>query len=73
MPSLMVIPEGDKNMAKRIDGKLISAEIRMEIKEQTAQFIEEHGYAPGLAVIIVGGCVIVWDEIRGIAHRRREE
>lgn len=26
-----------------------------------------------IAVIIVGGCVIVWDEIRGIAHRRREE
>ena len=41
-------------MAKRIDGKAISAEIRVEIKEQTAQFCAEHGYAPGLAVIIVG-------------------
>ena len=41
-------------MAKRIDGKLISAEIRAEIKEETAGFVAEHGYAPGLAVIIVG-------------------
>ena len=41
-------------MAKRIDGKAISAEIRVEIKEQTAQFCAERGYAPGLAVIIVG-------------------
>ena len=41
-------------MAKRIDGKAISAEIRVELKEQTAQFCAEHGYAPGLAVIIVG-------------------
>ena len=41
-------------MAQRIDGKAISAEIRAELKEQTARFCEENGYAPGLAVIIVG-------------------
>ncbi len=41
-------------MAIRIDGKLISAQIRAELKEETAAFIEEHGYAPGLAVVIVG-------------------
>ena len=41
-------------MAKRIDGKLISAQIREEIKAETAAFMAEHGYAPGLAVVIVG-------------------
>ena len=41
-------------MAKLIDGKLISAQIRAEIKEETAAFIKERGYAPGLAVVIVG-------------------
>ncbi len=41
-------------MAMRIDGKVISAQIRTEIKEETAAFVAERGYAPGLAVIIVG-------------------
>ena len=41
-------------MAKLIDGKLISAQIRAEIKEETNEFIKERGYAPGLAVVIVG-------------------
>jgi methylenetetrahydrofolate dehydrogenase (NADP+)/methenyltetrahydrofolate cyclohydrolase len=41
-------------MAKLIDGKLISAQIRSEIKEETSAFIKSHGYAPGLAVVIVG-------------------
>ena len=41
-------------MAIRIDGKAISAQIRQEIKEETAAFIKENGYAPGLAVVIVG-------------------
>ena len=41
-------------MAKIIDGKKISAEIRAEIKQETDEFIKEYGYAPGLAVIIVG-------------------
>ena len=41
-------------MAMRIDGKAISAQIRGEIKEETAAFVAEKGYAPGLAVIIVG-------------------
>ncbi len=41
-------------MAKLIDGKLISAQIRAEIKEETAAFVATHGYAPGLAVVIVG-------------------
>ena len=41
-------------MAERIDGKAISAAIREEIKEETAAFVAERGYAPGLAVVIVG-------------------
>ena len=41
-------------MAKLIDGKAISAEIRAEIKEECAAFQAEKGYAPGLAVVIVG-------------------
>ncbi len=41
-------------MAKIIDGKAISAQIRAEIKEKTAEFEKENGFKPGLAVIIVG-------------------
>ena len=41
-------------MAQIIDGKAISAKIREEIKEETARFVAKRGYAPGLAVIIVG-------------------
>ena len=41
-------------MAKLIDGKLISAQIRAEIKEEVAAFEEERGFVPGLAVVIVG-------------------
>ena len=41
-------------MAQRIDGKLISAVIRGEITEECKAFVEANGYAPGLAVIIVG-------------------
>ena len=41
-------------MAKIIDGKAISAEIRMEIKQQTEEFVAKYGITPGLAVIIVG-------------------
>jgi methylenetetrahydrofolate dehydrogenase (NADP+)/methenyltetrahydrofolate cyclohydrolase len=43
-----------KPMAKLIDGKLISAQIRAEIKEETSAFIRSRGCAPGLAVVIVG-------------------
>lgn len=41
-------------MAKRIDGKAISAQIRTEIKAKTEDFSKQYGYTPGLAVIIVG-------------------
>lgn len=41
-------------MAKIIDGKAVSAEVRAEIKVETEKFISESGITPGLAVIIVG-------------------
>ena len=41
-------------MAKIIDGKAISAEIRAEIKQATEELVAKHGVRPGLAVIIVG-------------------
>ncbi len=41
-------------MAVIINGKEVSASIRQELKIETAKFVAEYGYAPGLAVIIVG-------------------
>lgn len=41
-------------MAKIIDGKAISAEIRDELKSRTAALLERTGVQPGLAVVLVG-------------------
>ena len=41
-------------MAKIIDGKLISAQIREEIAEKVKEYNERPGKLPGLAVVIVG-------------------
>ncbi len=41
-------------MAKIIDGKAISAQIRAELKAETEEFVKVTGVRPGLAVIIVG-------------------
>ena len=41
-------------MAKLIDGKLISAQIRAELKEETKAFIAATGVTPKLTVILVG-------------------
>ncbi|MDO5794390.1 MAG: bifunctional methylenetetrahydrofolate dehydrogenase/methenyltetrahydrofolate cyclohydrolase FolD [Turicibacter sp.] len=41
-------------MAKLIDGKLVSSEIRQEISQETADFIRKTGIQPHLVVIIVG-------------------
>ncbi len=41
-------------MAKLIDGKKISEEIRAELAEEVKAFEAEHGFVPGLAVVIVG-------------------
>ncbi len=40
-------------MAQIIDGKLVSAKVRENVREQTAK-LKEQGIKPGLAVIIVG-------------------
>ena len=41
-------------MTHIIDGKTISAEIRRELAQKTEQFKEKNGFAPCLAVVIVG-------------------
>ena len=41
-------------MAIIVSGKEVSASIRERLKKDTAEFVAENGYAPGLAVIIVG-------------------
>ena len=50
-------------MAHIIDGKKIAAEVRADIAERVAAFKAENGFAPGLAVVIVGSdpasCVYV--------------
>ena len=43
-----------QKMAKLIDGKLISAQIREEIAEQVKDYNAKTGKLPGLAVVIVG-------------------
>jgi len=39
---------------KVIDGKSIARQIRKSVKEEIAVFKNEHGFVPGLAVVIVG-------------------
>lgn len=41
-------------MAMRIDGKAISAQVRTELTAECAAFKAKNGFAPGLAVVIVG-------------------
>ncbi len=41
-------------MAQTIDGRAISKEVRQEIAADVVEFKEKYGFAPGLAVIIVG-------------------
>ncbi len=40
--------------AKIIDGKEISAKVRGEVKEAVSEMQAKHGYAPGLATVLVG-------------------
>lgn len=37
-----------------LDGKAISAEVRADVTREVAAFREQYGYAPGLAVVLVG-------------------
>ena len=56
-------------MAQRIDGKLISEQVRADIAAETEAFAEKNGIRPGLAVIIVGSdpasCVYVRNKEKG--------
>ncbi|MCB0034728.1 MAG: bifunctional methylenetetrahydrofolate dehydrogenase/methenyltetrahydrofolate cyclohydrolase, partial [Anaerolineales bacterium] len=37
-----------------IDGKVISAKVKEEVRQAVAQMAAEHGYTPGLATVLVG-------------------
>jgi len=37
-----------------LDGKAIAQTVRQETKERVAHFVEHHGYAPGLATVLIG-------------------
>lgn len=41
-------------MAKLINGKEVSASVKLRVKNQTEELIEKSGITPGLAVVIVG-------------------
>ena len=41
-------------MAILMDGKATGAKVRAKLAQDTVEFKEKYGYAPGLAVIIVG-------------------
>ncbi|MEE5993545.1 MAG: bifunctional methylenetetrahydrofolate dehydrogenase/methenyltetrahydrofolate cyclohydrolase FolD [Oscillospiraceae bacterium] len=41
-------------MAKLIDGKQISANVKEQVRKETAELMERHGIQPALAVVIVG-------------------
>jgi methylenetetrahydrofolate dehydrogenase (NADP+)/methenyltetrahydrofolate cyclohydrolase len=40
--------------AKVIDGKAVAAQVRARVAEGVAEFVGEHGRAPGLATVLVG-------------------
>lgn len=44
----------DMTSASRIDGKKMAAELSAQIAEETAALLKDHGFVPGLAVVIVG-------------------
>ena len=41
-------------MGERIDGKAIAADLRASVAEDVAKLKAEHGFTPGLAVVLVG-------------------
>ncbi len=45
---------GDIMSATIIDGKAVADRMRADIATQATQFTEEHGYPPGLGVVLVG-------------------
>ncbi len=59
-------------MAIRIDGRAVSTAVREELREETAAFAAARGYAPGLAVVIVGedpaSCIYVRNKKKACAE-----
>tara|TARA_Y100000815_G_scaffold11328_2_gene10180 strand:- start:14758 stop:15672 length:915 start_codon:yes stop_codon:yes gene_type:complete len=45
---------GEGEMAERIDGKVIAAEVLDKVKAETEKLVAETGVQPGIAVVIVG-------------------
>lgn len=41
-------------MATILDGKALAQRVRAEVKVAVAQFVAQHGYAPGLATVLIG-------------------
>lgn len=41
-------------MAKILDGKAVSQRVKDDLKKETEKFVKDNGFAPGLAVVIVG-------------------
>ena len=58
--------------AQRIDGKAISAEVRVGIRKETEELISRTGIVPGLAVVLVGddpaSCVYVRNKKKAAAE-----
>ncbi len=71
--------------ARIIDGKAVAARVRAEVARDVAAFTQEHGRAPGLATLLVGGdpasAIYVGGKqkasaevgIRGFDHRLAED
>ena len=57
---------------KLINGKEIAAAVRAELKADCATFVAKHGYAPGLAVVIVGEDPASQIYVRNKAHACEE-
>ena len=51
--------------AQIIDGNALSAQIRGEVKASTEVFKARHGFAPGLAVVLVGENPASMSYVRG--------
>lgn len=59
-------------MAQVLDGKAISAELLEKITEETAEFVKQSNFAPGLAVVLVGAdpASAVYVKNKGLACKR---
>lgn len=54
VPALDLLNPENNVTARIIDGKAIAAKVRNEIGEEVGQFKAQHGFSPGITVVIVG-------------------